>query len=209
MSIGCCSPNPVPDGGYDSRYRRILWIALAINALMFVVEIAAGLAAGSVSLQADSLDFFADAANYGISLFVVGMALQVRAKAALFKGLTMAVFSVWVLGLTIWHAVHQTLPDAQTMGVVGFAALIANAIVFGLLWAYRNGDSNMRSVWICSRNDVMGNFAVIMASIGVFGTQTGWPDIVVALVMSALSIQGMIVIIRQARQELATQHDLT
>ena len=131
---------------------------------MFLVEIGAGLAAGSASLQADALDFFGDAANYAISLMVVGMALRYRATAALAKGATMSLFGVWIIGTVVWHAMQGTLPSALTIGAVGFAALVANVASFGLLWAYRSGDANMRSAWICTRNDVLGNFAVLLAA---------------------------------------------
>jgi Co/Zn/Cd efflux system component len=130
-----------------AAYRRVLWAVLAINAVMFAVEIGAGLAAGSAALQADALDFLGDAANYGISLFVVGMALRHHAMAALAKGGTMGVFGLWVIATVLWHATHGTLPSAFTMGAVGFAALAANAASFGLLWAHRGGDANMRSAF--------------------------------------------------------------
>jgi Co/Zn/Cd efflux system component len=169
---------------------------------MFVVEVGAGLAAGSASLQADALDFLGDAANYGISLFVVGMAVQYRASAALAKSATMGAFGLWVVGTVIWHAVHGTLPNAFTMGAVGLAALAANAASFGLLWAYRHGDANMRSAWICTRNDVLGNLAVLLAALGVFGTGTGWPDVIVAAIMAALALQGAATVARQAFGEL-------
>jgi Co/Zn/Cd efflux system component len=183
-------------------YRRILWAVLAINAGMFLVEIGAGLAAGSASLQADALDFLGDAGNYAISLFVVGMALRYRAMAALAKGGTMGVFGLWVIGTIGWHALHGTLPNAFTMGTVGFAALAANAASFGLLWAYRGGDANMRSAWICTRNDVLGNLAVLLAAAGVFGTGTGWPDIIVAAIMAGLALQGAGIVVRQSLAEL-------
>src|SRR5207342_3552597 len=186
----CCHHCHEPDRQRDAAYRRVLWLVLAINAAMFAVEIGAGLAAGSAALQADALDFFGDAANYGISLFVVGMALRHRAMAAFAKGASMGVFGLWVIGVAVWHAVHGTLPHAFTMGAVGFAALAANAASFGLLWAYRGGDANMRSAWVCTRNDVLGNLAVLLAAIGVFGTGTGWPDIIVAAIMAALALQG-------------------
>jgi Co/Zn/Cd efflux system component len=186
----------------DVRYRRVLWAVLAINATMFLVEIAAGLAAGSVALQADALDFLGDAGNYGISLLVLGTALHLRAKAALVKGATMGLFGLWVIGVTAWHAVEGTLPHAATMGAVGFAALVANAAVLALLWAYRSGDSNMRSVWLCSRNDVIGNCAVLLAALGVFGSGTGWPDVIVAAVMGLLALQAAWLVIRQATGEL-------
>src|SRR4051812_298956 len=144
MGASCCNHTPEHQLR-DRRYRRVLWSVLAINAAMFLIEIVAGLAARSVSLQADALDFLADTANYGISLFVVGMALRYRASAALAKGMTMGLFGVWVLATSLWHAVYGTVPEAITMGAVGVAALIANAVCFALLWAYRAGDSNMRS----------------------------------------------------------------
>jgi Co/Zn/Cd efflux system component len=184
------------------RYRPVLWAALAINSTLFLVEIVAGLTAASVSLQADALDFLADAANYGISLFVVGMALRYRATAALAKGLTMSLFGLWVLGIALWHAWHQTLPEAPVMGVIGIVALIANGICFVLLWRSRDGDSNMRAVWVCTRNDMIGNLAVLLASFGVFGTRTGWPDVMVAAIMAFLALQGGWRVIRLAVDEL-------
>jgi Co/Zn/Cd efflux system component len=147
------------------------------------------------------LDFLGDAGNYAISLFVVGMALRYRAMAALAKGGTMGLFGLWVLATALWHALHGTLPNAFTMGAVGFAALAANAATFGLLWAYRGGDANMRSAWICTRNDVLGNLAVLLAALGVFGTGTGWPDVIVAAVMAGLALQGAAVVVRQALAE--------
>jgi Co/Zn/Cd efflux system component len=122
--------------------------------------------------------------------------------AAFAKGASMGVFGLWVIGVTAWHAVHGTLPNAVTMGAVGLAALLANAATFGLLWAYRNGDANMRSVWICSRNDVIGNLAVLLAALGVFGTGTGWPDVIVAAIMASLALQSAVMVIRQSLGEL-------
>jgi Co/Zn/Cd efflux system component len=204
MADCCCTPPPLDSdrNRRDTAYRRVLWAVLAINAAMFVIEVGAGLAAGSASLQADALDFLGDAANYGISLFVVGMALRYRAAAALTKGATMGAFGLWVIGTVVWHAVHGTLPSAVTMGAIGFTALAANAASFGLLWAHRHGDANMRSAWICTRNDVLGNLAVLLAALGVFGTQTGWPDLIVAAIMAALALQGAATVIRQALDEM-------
>jgi Co/Zn/Cd efflux system component len=190
-----------PERGNPS-YRRALWIVLAINAGMFLVEIGAGLAAGSASLQADALDFLGDAANYGISLLVVGMALRYRAMAAFAKGVSMGAFGLWVIATVVWHAIQGTLPSAVMMGAVGFAALTANAISFGILWFYRTGDANMRSAWICTRNDVLGNLAVLLAALGVFGTGTGWPDILVAATMAALALQGASTVLRQSLGEM-------
>ncbi|MFT4079793.1 cation transporter [Rhodomicrobium sp.] len=201
---GCCN-NGVCEG--DTRrggpsFKRVLWIVLFINAVMFVVEIVAGVAAGSASLQADALDFLGDTANYAISLFVVGLALRYRSMAALAKGATMGLFGLWVMATVVWHLQAGTVPAPQTMGLVGVAALISNAICLALLYAYRNGESNMRSVWVCSRNDVLGNVAVLLAALGVFGTGTGWPDLVVAAIMAALGLQGAAVVMRHATAEL-------
>src|SRR5215813_8348517 len=203
MSASCCHGchEHDPQRG-NPAYRRVLWIVLAINAVMFAVEIGAGLTSGSASLQADALDFFGDAANYAISLMVVGMALRYRATAALAKGATMGLFGLWVIATVVWHAVHGTLPSAFTMGAVGFAALAANAASFGLLWAYRGADANMRSAWICTRNDVLGNLAVLLAAMGVFGTGTGWPDVIVAAIMAALALQGATIVVQQSLTEL-------
>jgi Co/Zn/Cd efflux system component len=201
MSASCCNQAPDTQRGNQS-YRRVLWAVLTINAAMFAVEVAAGLAAGSASLQADALDFLGDAGNYAISLFVVGMALRYRATAAFLKGATMGMFGLWVLGVTAWHAWHATLPYAFTMGTIGFAALLADAASFGLLWAHRGGDANMRSAWICTRNDVLGNLAVLLAALGVLGTGTGWPDVTVAAVMAALALQGAFVVLNRSLAEL-------
>ena len=161
----CCSDKECAIEALRMRQGSTLRIVLAINAVMFVVELGAGLAAASASLQADALDFLGDAANYAISLFVVGLALRYRAMAAVAKGATMGTFGIWVFGTVIWHVLYGTLASAITMGAVGFAALAANAASFGILWAHRAGDANMRSAWICTRNDVVGNLAVILAAL--------------------------------------------
>ncbi|MEO8098514.1 MAG: cation transporter [Acidobacteriota bacterium] len=203
MSAECCHAPQPHQNGDDPRYIRVLWLVLAINAALFVFEIVLGLAAKSVALQADSLDFFGDAVNYGLSLAVAGLALHQRARAVLFKGISMGLFGLWVVGSAIWHLAQGTVPEAFTMGWVGIVALVANALSFGLLWAYRSGDSNMRSVWLCSRNDVIGNVAVLLAAIGVFGTSRGWPDVVVAVIMGALATQGSWVVTKTASREMA------
>jgi len=198
----CCSAPPPPDG--SSAYRRVLWIALVVNAAMFGVEVIAGIAAGSVSLQADALDFFGDAANYALSLSVLSLALVWRARAALVKGLSMGVFGVWVLGAAAFNIIGGGTPHAITMGVVGFVALIANVVVALLLYRFREGDANMRSVWLCSRNDAIGNAAVMVAALGVFGTGTLWPDIAVAAVMAGLALSASVETVRAALHELRT-----
>lgn len=201
MSDSCCHPAP-PAATQSARYRRVLWAALFINAAMFAVEVAGGLHAGSVSLLADAVDFFGDAANYGLALLVLGMAVRWRARAALLKGATMGLFGVFVLGRAAWSAASGTVPDAMTMGTIGALALLANVAVAAMLYAWREGDANMRSVWLCSRNDAIGNLAVMAAALGVFGTHTGWPDLAVAAVMGLLGLSAARSVIAQARGEL-------
>lgn len=188
----------------DARWRRILWIALGLNAAMFAAESIAGILAHSRSLQADALDFLGDAANYAISLGVAGMALQWRARAALLKGLTILLFGFGVLASAIWGLMHGARPDPYAMGFVGTVALVVNVVVALLLYRYRTGDANMRSVWICSRNDAINNLLVIGAGVVVFRTGSGLPDLLVALVMALLAISGGWQILRQAIRELRT-----
>lgn len=186
-------------------YRRVLWVALAANALMFLLEIVAGVSSGSVSLLADAIDFFGDAANYGISLAVLAMGTLARARAALFKAATMVLFGVVVLGRAAWAAAAGPVPEPLTMGVVGALALATNLGVAVLLYAYRQGDANMRSVWLCTRNDAIGNVAVLLAALGVFGTGTRWPDLLVAVIMAGLALSAGLSVVRQARRELGTR----
>ncbi len=204
MADQCCAGKSGKTALNDPRWRRVLWIALLINAAMFGVEIVAGVAADSRALQADALDFLGDAANYAISLGVAGMALAWRARAALLKAATMLMFGLYVFGSTLWGFIAGSAPHAETMGVIGALALAANLLVALMLYRYRTGDANMRSVWICSRNDAIGNLAVLAAALGVFGTGQGWPDLVVAGIMAGLAIWGGVEVFRQARGELAT-----
>ncbi|GBQ30649.1 cation transporter [Gluconacetobacter azotocaptans] len=197
----CCLTTVSGEDGTAPRWRRALWIALIVNAGFFLTEVVAGVMAGSASLEADALDFFGDAANYAISLIVVGMGLRWRSRAAMLKGATMLAFALWVLGNTTWHVWTGTVPKAATMGVIGVTALLANGGVALMLYRFRTGDANMRSVWICSRNDALGNMAVLLAAAGVFGTRTGWPDVVVAAIMGGLGLHGGWQIVRQARRE--------
>jgi Co/Zn/Cd efflux system component len=190
------------DHGHGNAARPALWIALVLNAGMFAVELGAGLTAGSTSLLADSADFLGDAANYGLALAVLSMALVWRARVALLKGITMGLFGLWVAGMTINHAIVGTVPEPATMGIVGFAALAVNVLVTVLLYRFRTGDSNMRAVWICSRNDALGNLAVMAAASGVFATGTAWPDLAVAAFMAALALWGSLQVIRHASGEL-------
>jgi Co/Zn/Cd efflux system component len=203
MSAHCrqchdCSTEERPPG-----FARVLWIALAVNAAMFGVEIAAGLRSGSVSLLADAIDFFGDAANYGVTLAVLSLGLVWRARAALLKAASMLVFGAVVLGKTFWSMTQGLPPEPVTMGVVGALALAANLGVAGLLYAFRSGDANMRGVWLCTRNDAIGNVAVMLAALGVFGTGTAWPDLAVAMVMAGLAVSAGWSVMGQARRELA------
>jgi len=213
----CCSGScnaaaPPP----DRRYRKVLWAALLINAAMFGVELVASMHAGSVALLADSADFLVDAANYGVSLFVLGLAPLWRSRAAWGKGLVMGVFGVLVLVRAFWGAIDGgisgaisgAVPHAQTMGAVGMLAFAANGAVAALLYAFRNGDANMRSVWLCTRNDMIGNLAVLLAALGVFGTGAGWPDIAVAAIMAVLGLSSACDVMRQARLEMRARAPL-
>ncbi|WP_374643211.1 cation transporter [Hydrogenophaga sp.] len=204
MSANCCehecpAPGQVADLG---RYRRVLWVALWVNATMFLIEIGAGLSAGSLSLLADAIDFAGDALNYGVSLAVLASALAWRARAAILKAFSMMGFGLYVLGSALWSLWHGEVPDAPTMGVVALIALLANVSVAWMLYAFREGDANMRSVWLCSRNDAIGNLAVFLAALGVFGTGASWPDLLVASLMAGLALQGGWQVLRQARDEL-------
>lgn len=197
---GGCSLDKPP---VDPRYRRVLWIALVVNALMFGVELLGGWAAGSVSLLADAVDFFGDAANYGMSLFVLGLAPLWRSRTALVKGATMGAYGVFVIGSALAHLAGGTVPAAQTMGTIGVVALAANGLVAVLLFAFRNGDANMRSVWLCTRNDMIGNLAVLLAALGVWQAGSGLPDLFVASVMGVLGLTAARSVIVQARAEMS------
>ena len=201
MSQSCCEPGVSPALA-DPRWRRALWVALGVNILMFAVEIVAGLAGDSKALQADALDFLGDSANYAISLGVAGLALAWRARAALVKGITITLFGLYVAASALWSAFGASSPRPEIMGIVGIAALIVNAGVALMLSRFRNGDSNMRSVWICSRNDAIGNVAVVAAALGVFGTGTAWPDLIVAAILAGLGAWGGISIVSQAFSQM-------
>lgn len=200
MSASCCGNGRNFDGT-SPGFRRALLAVIAINAAMFITEIVAGRLAGSQALQADALDFLADTATYAISLAVIGRPLSVRAAAALAKGASLAVMGAWVLGSTLWQAFVADVPSGEIMGIVGFLALAANLASVLLLVRWRDGDANVRSVWLCSRNDAIGNVAVMAAALGVLGTGTGWPDLLVAGIMSALFLSSSVQIIRQALAE--------
>lgn len=208
MADQCCSSASGSETTLnDARWRRVLWIALGLNAAMFIVEGVAGYFAGSRALQADALDFLGDAANYAISLSVAGMALAWRAKTAMVKGITILSFGLGVLVWAIWGLFHGSNPAPYAMSAVGTLALVVNFGVAVMLYRYRTGDANMRSVWICTRNDAVNNCLVIGAGVAVLWTGSGLPDLIAALVMAILGISGGWQIIRQARLELANDNN--
>ncbi|PWQ95111.1 cation transporter [Leucothrix pacifica] len=197
---GCCGQDAKFEG-VSEDYKRRLWIIIAINAVMFFVEMGAGRLAQSQALQADALDFLGDALTYGISLAVIGASIQARTNAALFKGISLLAVGVWVFGSTIYRLFYSGVPEADIMGWIGFLALVANLVSVMLLVKYKDGDANVRSVWLCSRNDAIGNVAVMLAALGVWGTATMWPDLLVAFIMAALFLSSAYQILRQALEE--------
>jgi Co/Zn/Cd efflux system component len=204
MSAGCCGHNAKFDG-IDPRYKRILWLVIAINGAMFLIEMAAGALAGSQALQADALDFFGDTLTYGISLAVIGRSIAVRSTAALVKGASLMLMGLWVFGATAYQLLVLGLPRAEVMGVVGFLALAANVASVLLLARYKDGDANVRSVWLCSRNDAIGNVAVMGAALAVWATASAWPDLIVAAAMAGLFLTSSISILRQAFAERGSE----
>ena len=204
MAKTCCDNTCDANLAQTARYRKVLWAALIINLVMFFVELLGGFKSSSVSLMADAIDFFGDAANYGVSLAVLGMSLLWRARAALLKGITMGVFGLLVLAKAIWSFKTGAMPEPYTMGVIGAIALLANASVAFMLYAYREGDANKRSVWLCSRNDAIGNIAVMLAAFGVFGSGSAWPDLLVAAIMASLGITAAVHVLKRASLELAS-----
>ena len=196
----CCGSG-VKFDGVSGDYKRRLWVVIALNALMFIVEMSAGHLAKSQALQADALDFLGDALTYGISLAVIGASIRVRTNAALAKGVSLLIMGLWVFGSTMYRVLYVGVPEAQIMGVIGFLALLANLASVLLLVRYKDGDANVRSVWLCSRNDAIGNVAVMLAAVGVWGTASGWPDLIVAAIMAGLFLSSSFQIIKQALRE--------
>lgn len=199
----CCKPEADFDGASPQFRRALLWV-IAINAAMFCIEMAAGVASGSQSLKADALDFAGDSATYALTLAVVGKPLAWRARAAILKGISLSLMGVGVLGLTAYHILIQEPPRAEIMGTVGFLALAANVTSVLILMRFREGDANVRSVWLCSRNDAIGNIGVIIAAAAVWATASRWPDLAVAALMAGLFIKSSVAILRQAMEELRT-----
>jgi Co/Zn/Cd efflux system component len=203
-SCGSCCGSNVKFEGLSADYRRRLWLVIGINAAMFIIEMTAGVLSRSQALQADALDFLGDTLTYGISLAVIGMSLRARATAALFKGLSLTLMGLWIFGSTAYHVLVLGLPRAEIMGAIGFLALAANVTSVLILVKYKDGDANVRSVWLCSRNDAIGNVAVVIAAAGVWGTATAWPDLIVAAIMASLFLYSSAQILRQAWLEFAS-----
>jgi Co/Zn/Cd efflux system component len=203
MGAGCCGHNATFEG-LSADYKRRLWAVIALNGAMFLVEMFGGALAGSRALQADALDFLGDTLTYGVSLLVIGAAVPVRAWAAFAKGVSLTVMAVGVFGWTAYHVLILGVPRAELMGGIGLMALGANLASVLLLMKYKDGDANVRSVWLCSRNDAIGNVAVMVAALGVWGTATKWPDLIVAAVMAALFLYSSVRILQQATRELRT-----
>lgn len=200
MSVGCCGHDAKFDG-MSAGFKRALWIVIAINGAMFIVEMTAGALSGSQALKADALDFLGDTITYGLSLFVIGMSLKVRATAALAKGISLAAMGFWVFGMTAYQVLILGVPSAPIMGGIGVLALAANLLSVLILMRFKDGDANVRSVWLCSRNDAIGNVAVILAAGGVYLTGTAWPDLIVAGLMAGLFLWSSLQIIKQALDE--------
>ena len=204
LMAGCGCGDSVKFDGLSAPYKRALWVVIAINAAMFLIEMGAGMLANSQALKADALDFLGDTATYAITLLAIGMPLIWRARAALLKGLSLGAMGFWVLGSTAYHALVFGVPQAEVMGAIALLALAANLSSVLLLLKYRDGDANVRSVWLCSRNDAIGNVAVILAASGVWATNTPWPDLIVAGIMASLFLWSSTQIVRQAFSELRT-----
>jgi cation diffusion facilitator family transporter len=203
----CCNDKACEIDALRERQSSTLKIVLAINAVMFVVELTAGLIGHSVSLVADSLDMLGDALVYGFSLYVVARGAAMKARAALFKGVIMAGFGLFVLGQAIYRIVYPQLPVFETIGLIGLLALTANGICFWLLWRHRADDINMSSVWLCSRNDIIANVSVLFAAAGVWITHSGWPDIAVGLALAALFLRSALHVLRESIRELRAASD--
>src|SRR5215207_3619722 len=197
---GCSGGVPVFDG-VDPRYMRVLWTVIGLNATMFLVEMVMGHLARSQALKADALDFLADTITYGLSLAVIGASLRTRATAALLKGASLSLMAAWVFGSTVYQTLILGLPKAEVMGGIGVLAMAANTASVLLLLPYKDGDANVRSVWLCSRNDAIGNVVVMIAALGVWGTATAWPDLAVAGLMAGLFLTSSVHILRQAWAE--------
>jgi cation diffusion facilitator family transporter len=206
--MACCDDSACVVGQLQARQSRTLKWVLAINGVMFGVEFSAGLAAGSVALMADSLDMLGDALVYALSLYAVRRGTRWKAGAALVKGLVMAAFGVFVLAQLAYRIGHAVPPETGLMGGIGALALAANLVCLRLLTRHRNEDINMRSVWLCSRNDIIANVAVLVAAGLVLVTQQAWPDWLVGLGIAALFLHSAWRVLGQAMGQLRSDRTL-
>lgn len=203
----CCESKASELAALRGRQGRVLWTVLGVNAVMFGVEFGAGLLVGSTALLADSLDMLGDAFVYGFSLFVLHRGATWRARAALSKGLVMAAFGVGVLVEAAFRLRAGVPPIAPAMAAVGFVALAANTFCFVLLWRHRADDINLRSTWLCSRNDLFANGAVLVAAAAVAWTGSLWPDLVVGVGIAVLFLRTAASVLRESFAELAEARD--
>ncbi len=199
MSGQCCGEKKFD--GISDRYKRVLWIVIALNAGMFITEVIGGVLAQSQALQADALDFLADSLTYALSLWAIGRPIAVRSRVAWLKGVSLSLMGLWVLLFSVYRFFVVAEPEPFTMGWIALLALAVNLISVLLLLAYRNGDANVRSVWLCSRNDAIGNIAVMIAAAGVWWTGAAWPDLVVAILMALLFLNSSWQILAQVAEE--------
>ena len=198
----CCAGKACVLERFRERQATTLRLVLLVNAGMFVVELIFGLLAGSVALLADSLDMLGDALVYGFSLYVVARSPVWKARAAVMKAAVMGLFGAFVFGQLVYKLVDPQVPTFETMGAVGAAALAANTVCFALLWRHRAEDINMRSVWLCSRNDLVANVSVLLAAWAVWVTMSPWPDIAVGALICVLFLRSALLVAREARDEL-------
>lgn len=198
----CCDSKSLGAFARRAEQRSVLKIVLAINAGLFVFELAAGFFAGSTALLGDSLDMLGDALVYGFTLYVLERSERSRTQAALLKGVIMAAFGAVVVGEAVTKMIHPSLPAVGVMGFVGLAALVGNGVCFWLLYRHRSDDLNMRSTWLCSRNDLVANAAVIGAAVAVGSTGTNWPDVLVGLAIAALFLSSAFEVLRDSTRQL-------
>lgn len=196
-----CSCDNMKFDGISSSYKRILWVVIFINAFMFIIEFSAGFMANSKALQADALDFLGDTLTYTITFLVIGHSVKWRSGAALIKGISLLFMGLWVAGSTFYNVFFAQIPNETIMGSIAISAFIANVVCALLLMRYRDGDANVRSVWLCSRNDAINNLLVLIAAGVVYITQSHWPDLIVAFLMSIIFLHSAALIIKQAWKE--------
>lgn len=201
MSASCCGPKDINIKEVNKNFKKALWVALILNFSMFILENFQGILSHSLSLRADAIDFLGDSVNYFVTLFVLNSAIRKKAAVSFAKALFMFGFGVWVLIEAVIRFNSNTIPDSFTMSWVGILALAVNASVAFILYKFRDGDSNMQSVWLCSRNDAIGNLAVVLASVGVYYFHSKWPDLIVALFMASLSVSASFKVFMLVKQE--------